>query len=95
MPRLITPRRGRDIPSGVQLARDGVGHIAQLLLLLLEILRARRGGVLVQPVGGFLDGFEELLQLYQPFVLLRGVTWVNSQIPYHQRQSCRQGPPRH
>jgi len=60
MARLITPRRGRDIPSSVQLARDGIGHITQLLLLLLEIFRARRSSVFVQPVGGFLDGFEEL-----------------------------------
>lgn len=50
----------RSSGTGIQLAGDGVGDVAQLLLLLLEILGLSVLGVLLKPVGGFLDGFEKL-----------------------------------
>jgi hypothetical protein len=50
----------RSSGTGIQLAGDGVGDVAQLLLLLLEILGLSVLGVLLKPVGGFLDRFEKL-----------------------------------
>ena len=44
----------------VELASDGVGNVGQLLLLLLEVLGGRGGGVLLEPVSGLLDGLQEL-----------------------------------
>jgi hypothetical protein len=50
----------RSSGTSIQLASDGVGDIAQLLLLLLEIFGLGVLGVLLKPVGGFLDSFEKL-----------------------------------
>jgi hypothetical protein len=50
----------RSSGTSIQFAGDGVGDIAQLLLLLLKILGLSVLGVLLKPVGGFLDGFEKL-----------------------------------
>lgn len=47
----------------VELAGDGVGDVGQLLLLLLEVLGLRGGGVLLEPVAGLLDGVQNLLRL--------------------------------
>jgi len=47
--------------ASVELGGDGVGDVGQLLLLLFEIFGVGGGGVLFEPVGGFLDGFEDLL----------------------------------
>jgi len=44
----------------VKLARDWVCDIGELLFLLFEIFRGGGGGVLVEPLGGFLDSVEEL-----------------------------------
>ncbi len=44
----------------VQFAGDGVGHVRELLLLLLEVLGRGRGGVLIEPLGSFLDGIDNL-----------------------------------
>jgi hypothetical protein len=46
--------------TSIQLAGDRVGDIAQLFLLLLEILGRGVLSVLIKPVSGFLDGFEKL-----------------------------------
>lgn len=58
---VVVLRRWR-LASGaaVQFARDGIGHIAELLLLLLKVLRRGRGAVLLKPIGGFFDSFQEL-----------------------------------
>ena len=50
------------LSSRVQLAGDWIRDIAQLLLLLLEIRGHGRGGVLLEPVGGFFDGLQELFR---------------------------------
>jgi hypothetical protein len=47
--------------STVELGGDWVRDAGQLLLLLLEILSVRGGGVLLEPVSGFLNGFKDLL----------------------------------
>jgi hypothetical protein len=46
--------------STVELGGDWVRDAGQLLLLLLEILSGCGGGVLFEPVSGFLNGFEDL-----------------------------------
>lgn len=43
----------------IQLAGDGVGHVGQLLLLLLEVLGGSSGSVVVEPVGHLLDGIQD------------------------------------
>jgi hypothetical protein len=43
----------------IQLASDGVGHIGQLLLLLLKVLGGGSGGVVLQPVGHLLDSIQD------------------------------------
>ena len=44
----------------VKLAGDGVGYARELLLLLFEIGGFGSGGVLLKPVGGFLDSLKKL-----------------------------------
>jgi hypothetical protein len=46
--------------SAVQFAGDGVSDVRELLLLLLEIFGGGCLGVLVEPFGGFLNGFKKL-----------------------------------
>jgi hypothetical protein len=46
----------------VKLAGDGVCDIRELLLLFLEIFGGGSSGVLVEPVGGFLDSLEKLFR---------------------------------
>ena len=57
---VIISRRTGAFASTVELARNGIGHIAELFLLLLEVLSGGGLGILLEPVGGFLDGFREL-----------------------------------
>lgn len=42
----------------IQLAGNRVGHVGQLLLLLLEVLCGGRGTVLIEPIMNFLDGVQ-------------------------------------
>lgn len=49
--------------AAVQLAGDGVRDIRELFLLLFEVFACGGGGVLVKPLGGFFDGFEELIAI--------------------------------
>ena len=51
------------LAAPIQFTRDGVGHVAELLLLLLKVLRRGRGAVFLKPFRGFLDGVKELEQL--------------------------------
>lgn len=44
--------------GAIQLAGNWVGHVGQLLLLLLEVLSGGRGTVLVEPVMNFLDSIQ-------------------------------------
>lgn len=46
--------------AAVELARDGVGDVAELLLLLIEVLGVGGGTVGLEPFGGLLDGLEKL-----------------------------------
>ena len=46
--------------TAVQLAGNWVGDIAELLLLLLKVFCGSGGGVLLDPVLSFLDGFKKL-----------------------------------
>jgi hypothetical protein len=46
--------------SGVKLAGNGVGDLAELLSLLLKVFGGGGGGVLLEPLGGFLNGLEKL-----------------------------------
>jgi hypothetical protein len=50
----------RSSSTSVELRRDGVGDVRQLLLLLLEVLCVGGGGVLFKPVGCFLDCVKDL-----------------------------------
>lgn len=47
----------------VHLGSNGVSDVGQLLLLLLEVLGVSLGAVLLKPLGGLLDGVENLLLL--------------------------------
>lgn len=58
--RLLSPSGWRHFTATVQFTRDGIGDVAELLLLLLEVLGRRGGGVLFEPLGGFFDGVKEL-----------------------------------
>ena len=49
--------------TSVHFAGDRVSDVAQLLLLLFEVLGRGGGAVLIHPVLGFFDGFEELCGL--------------------------------
>ena len=49
--------------AAVQLTGDGIGDVAQLFLLFLKVLGGCCCGVLIKPIGGFLDGFQELVVL--------------------------------
>lgn len=46
--------------AAVELARDGVGDVAELLLLLVEVLGVGGGTVGLEPLGGLFDGLEKL-----------------------------------
>jgi hypothetical protein len=58
--RLLVICATRATGSTVELGGNWVCDAGQLLLLLLEILSSCGGGVLFEPVSGFLNGFEEL-----------------------------------
>lgn len=47
----------------VQLAGNWVCDVRELLLLLLKVLRAGGTGVLIEPVGGLLNGLKDLVNL--------------------------------
>lgn len=47
--------------SSVHLAGDWVSDVRELLLLLLELLGGGGSGVLLEPLGGLLDGVEDSL----------------------------------
>ena len=49
--------------AAIELAGDRVGDVAELLLLLVEVLCGRTGAVLVEPVLGLLDSLEKLLSV--------------------------------
>lgn len=49
--------------AAVKLAGDGVGDVAELLLLLVKVLGGGRGGIIVEPVLGLLDGIEDLFAM--------------------------------
>jgi len=57
---LVVLRAAWATSASVELGRDGVGDVRQLLLLLLEVFGVGGGGVLFEPVGGLLDSFEDL-----------------------------------
>lgn len=46
--------------SSVELARDWVGNAAQLFLLLVKVGRVCGDTVLIEPILGLLDSFEDL-----------------------------------
>ena len=50
----------RPTSTSIQLASYGVCDVRQLLLLFLEVFGGCGGGVLLEPVGGFLDSLEKL-----------------------------------
>ena len=52
--------RGWRFAAPVQFTRDRVRDVAQLLFLLLKVLRRGRGAILLEPFGGFLDGVKKL-----------------------------------
>jgi hypothetical protein len=62
------PARAR--PATVKLTRNRVRDIRQLLLLLLEVLGRSSLRVLLEPVGCFLDSFEDLLLISFMFYLI-------------------------
>lgn len=55
--------RGWRLAAPIQFTSDGVGDVAELLLLLLEVLGRGGRAVLLKPFGGFLDGVKKLEQL--------------------------------
>ena len=57
--RLIVVTRAR-VCAVIQLARDGVGDIGQLLPLFRKIIRGCRRPVLVEPLGRVSHGIPEL-----------------------------------
>ena len=95
MPTLILVIHGRHLAAGatVQLAGDRIGHIAELLLLFLEIFRASFAGVFLQPVSGLFDGFQKLIDV--SVVPEIEADRICLQSPCHLRQSCHQALPRH
>ncbi len=48
--------------AAVQLAGDGVSDVGEFFLLLFEVFACGCGGVLIEPLGGFFDGFEKLIR---------------------------------
>lgn len=51
----------RSTARAVELAGDGVGHVRQLLLLLLKVLSGGSGGILLEPFSSLLDGINDLI----------------------------------
>lgn len=47
--------------AAVKLTGDGVGNVAEFLLLLIEVLGGSIGGIVVEPVLDLLDGVKNLL----------------------------------
>lgn len=78
--------------AAVKLAGDGVGNVAELLLLLIEVLGGSIGGVVIEPVLGLLDSVKDLF-LGQYSALPVRIIRVNLQFPYHPRQSCHRDRP--
>ncbi len=63
--------------AAVQLACDGVSDVGQLLLLLFKVFAGSGGRVLVEPFGGFLDCFEELVERLLAFPpVVRMIEWL-------------------
>ena len=55
------------VTAAVQLAGNWVCDVRELLLLLLKVLRAGGTGVLLEPVGGLLDGLKNLVNMLVKF----------------------------
>ena len=65
---VIVWHAARSTSTAIQLARDRIRDVRQLLLLLVEVLGRGRGGALIEPVLSFLDGFKKgLLVLFVEF----------------------------
>lgn len=79
--------------AAVKLAGDGVGNVAELLLLLIEVLGGSIGGVVVEPVLDLLDGVKNLFS-YQYDSLSAKNILVDLQCPCRPRQSCHRDHPR-
>lgn len=73
----------------VHLGGDGVGDVGQFLLLLLKVLGGGLVAVLLEPVGGLLDGLEKLYLVSYCYL---GIVLGNLQSPCPRRQSCHQDP---
>lgn len=58
--------------SAVKLAGDWVGHVRELLLLLLEVLLGGGCGILLEPLLSLLDGLDEGLLVILVDLLQRG-----------------------
>ncbi len=52
----------RSTGTAVQFAGDGIGDITEFLFLLFEVFGCGCRCVFFEPVGGFFDGFEELVK---------------------------------
>ena len=61
MNRFIVVIRGRRRFTAVQLGRDGVSDVLELLKFLLEVISGSRLTFRVDPIGGLLDGVQERL----------------------------------
>lgn len=79
--------------AAVKLAGNGVGNVAELLLLLIEVLGGSIGGVVVEPVLGLLDGIKDLFSCQYDALPVRIIRF-NLQFPCHPRQSCHRDRPR-
>ena len=54
---LLAPR---STARAVHLGSDGIGNVGQLLLLFLKVLSGSVRPILVKPLGGLLDGIQNL-----------------------------------
>ena len=78
---------GSSLRGTVKLAGDWVCDVGQLLLLLLEVLGSGRGSVLLDPVGGLLDGLEKLGCI--SFILLEWEKGNSLSLCHHHRPCLR------
>jgi hypothetical protein len=49
--------------TSIELAGNGVCYVRELLLLLLKVFRSCSGSVLLEPLGGLLDGVDKLKKM--------------------------------
>jgi hypothetical protein len=71
---LVILRTTRSTSSSVELGGDGVCDVGQLLLLLFEVFSGGGGGVLFEPVGSFLDSFEDLFRIISMYSIQFRIT---------------------